>query len=229
MSFGPEEALANYLEMYRLVSELVAYRRETPGDDVTSVLIATRDEDDGSRLTEKELVDTLILVINAGHETTVNLLDQAIFALLTHPEQRAEVVEGRASWSDVVEETLRYEAPAAHIPLRYAVEDIEVEGILIPKGEPILASYAAAGRDPGVYGPTAAAFDIHRATKDHLSFGHGAHHCIGAPLARLEAAIALPAVFTRFPNLRLAVPSEELDPVGSFVSNGHRTLPVYLT
>ncbi|MFI7669241.1 cytochrome P450 [Nocardia sp. NPDC049526] len=227
-SFGPEEAQANYLEMYRLVSELVAYRRETPGDDVTSVLIATRDEDDGSQLSEKELVDTLMLVINAGHETTVNLLDQAIFILLTHPEQRADLVEGRVPWSDLVEETLRYEAPVAHLPLRYAVEDIELGEIRIPKGEAILASYAAAGRDPNLHGASAATFDLHRVNKEHLSFGHGAHHCIGAPLARLEATIALPAIFERFPNMRLAVDPAELAPVGSFISNGHRTLPVFL-
>ncbi|MFF3221171.1 cytochrome P450 [Nocardia suismassiliense] len=227
-SFTPEQAQANYLEMYRLISELVAFRTETPGDDVASVLIATRDED-GAQLAEKELVDTLMLVINAGHETTVNLLDQAIFALLTHPEQRADVVEGRVPWSDVVEETLRYEAPVAHLPLRYAVDDIEIGDIRIPKGAAILASYAGAGRDPNLHGPTADRFDVHRTNKDHLSFGHGAHHCIGAPLARLEAAIALPALFERFPDLRLAVDPAELQPVGSFVSNGHRRLPVYLT
>ncbi|WP_405159478.1 cytochrome P450 [Nocardia sp. NBC_01499] len=227
-SFTPEQAQANYLEMYRLVSELVAYRSEHPGDDVTSVLIATRAEEDGSKLSEKELVDTLMLVINAGHETTVNLLDQAIFALLTHPEQRADVVEGRVPWSDLVEETLRYEAPVAHLPLRYAVDDIDIGDIRIPKGEAILASYAGAGRDPNLHGPTADQFDVHRTNKDHLSFGHGAHHCIGAPLARLEAAIALPALFERFPNLRFAVDPAQLQPVGSFVSNGHRQLPVYL-
>ncbi|MFJ1455097.1 cytochrome P450 [Nocardia sp. N2S4-5] len=229
-SFTPEQAQANYLEMFRLVSELVAYRREQPGDDITSVLITTRDEDDGSQLTEKELVDTLMLVINAGHETTVNLLDQAITALLTHPGQRAAVVSGEVPWSDLVEETLRYQAPVAHLPLRYAVEDIEIDGgYRIPKGEAILASYAGASRDPKIHGDTSDEFDIRRKTKDqHVAFGYGAHHCLGAPLARLEATMALPALFQRFPKLRFATDPKELAPVGSFISNGHATLPVYL-
>ncbi|MCC3332824.1 cytochrome P450 family protein [Nocardia abscessus] len=227
-SFGPEEAQANYLEMYRLISELVAYRRETPGDDITSVLIASRDEEDGSQLTEKELVDTLMLVINAGHETTVNLLDQAIFALLTRADQRADVVEGRLAWSDVVEESLRFEAPVAHLPLRYAVEDIDIAGVRIPKGEAILASYVAANRDPKVHGVTADEFDVRRSVKDHLAFGYGAHHCLGAPLARMEAEIALPAIFRRFPDMRLAVDPSELGTVLSFISNGHSELPVLL-
>lgn len=222
-----EEGMANYAEMFRLVSELVAYRRENPGDDITSVMIGSRDED-GSRLTERELIDTLMLVVNAGHETTVNLLDQAIVALLTHPEQRRAVTEGSVSWSDVVEESLRYEAPIAYMPLRYAVEDIDIDGVRIAKGDAILASYAAANRDPKLHEDTANAFDPSRADKSHLSFGHGAHHCIGAPLARMEAEKALPALFERFPNLRLAVEPEALKPGVSFVSNGHQALPVYL-
>lgn len=226
-TIGQDEAQANYVEMYGLATELVAYRRENPGDDITSVMITTRDED-GSQLTEKELVDTLMLVINAGHETTVNLLDQAIVALLTHPEQRGAALAGTVDWADVVEETLRYEAPVAHLPLRYAVDDIELDGLRIAKGEAILASYAAASRDPKVHGATTDVFDPTRAAKDHIAFGHGAHHCIGAPLARLEGELALPALFGRFPNMRLAVEPSELVPVVSFVSNGHQELPVYL-
>ncbi|MEU0506930.1 cytochrome P450 [Nocardia sp. NPDC005998] len=223
-----KDPVANYLDMYRLVSELVTYRRAEPGDDITSVLTATYDED-GTQLTEKELIDTLMLIISAGHETTVNLLDHAVFALLTHPEQRADVLQGRSSWADVVEETLRYQAPIAHLPLRFAVEDLDIDGFRIPKGDAILASFAAAGRDPHVHGPNADDFDIHRPTKDqHLSFGHGAHHCLGAPLARLEAQLALPALFARFPKLTLAADPADLRPVSSFISNGHSRLPVYL-
>lgn len=227
-SLGPEESQANYMEMYRILAELVAFRRGEPGDDMTSLLISHRDEDDGSQLTEQELIDTLLLVISAGHETTVNLLDQAIYALLTRPEQRAAVVEGKVGWAELIEEALRFEAPVAHLPLRFAVEDIDVEGVKIAKGDPILASYAAANRDPKVHGETADEFDVTRPSKDHLAFGHGVHHCLGAPLARLEAAVALPALFARFPNMRLAADPAELGAVASFISNGHSRLPVLL-
>ena len=226
-TLGQEEAQANAVEMFGLVSELVAYRRAHPGDDITSVMISSKDEE-GSQLTEVEIVNTLMLVINAGHETTVNLLDQAIVALLTHPQHRDSALAGRVSWSDIVEEALRYEAPVAHLPLRYAVEDIEFDGVQIRRGEAILASYVAASRDPKVHGATTDTFDPTRTVKDHVSFGHGAHHCIGAPLARMEAVLALPALFERFPRMRLAVPPEELKPVVSFVSNGHQELPVHL-
>lgn len=225
-----EKAQANFLEMQRILHELVAYRRTTPGDDMTSVLVTHRDEDDESMLTEQELVDTLLLVISAGHETTVNLLDQAIYLLLTHPEQRAQIETGAVSWAEVIEELLRFEAPVAHLPLRYAVEAIEVETdtgtVHIAQGDPILASYAAAGRDPQVHGDTADTFDVTREDKAHLAFGYGAHLCLGAPLARLEAEVALNALFKRFPAMRLA--EDNLPPIASFISNGHSRLPVYL-
>ncbi|GAA1262060.1 cytochrome P450 [Kitasatospora nipponensis] len=228
-TISPEAAHANVLEVYRLLGELAALKRKEPGDDLTSMLIAARDDEedgDGSTLTEQELLDTLLLVISAGHETTVNLLDNAIHLLLTHPEQLALVRSGQASWNDVIEEALRVQAPVANLPLRYAVEDIQVGEVLIRQGEAILAGYASAGRDEAVHGADADVFDLTRAAKDHVSFGHGAHFCLGAPLARLEAAVALPALFERFP--RMALTGEELPPVESFISNGHRRLPVVL-
>ncbi|MDH6136760.1 cytochrome P450 [Kitasatospora sp. MAA4] len=229
----PEAAQANVVEMYRILGELVALRRKEPADDLTSMLIAARadqedgeDGEDGAQLTESELVDTLMLMISAGHETTVNLLDNAIHLLLTHPEQLALVRSGQASWNDVIEETLRVQAPVASLPLRYAVEDIQVGEVLIRKGEAILIGYAAAGRDAQVHPDRPAEFDLLRADKKHLSFGHGVHLCPGAPLARLEAAIALPALFERFPQLSLV--EGDLGHVESFISNGHLTLPAVL-
>ncbi|WP_312873228.1 cytochrome P450 family protein [Kibdelosporangium persicum] len=223
-----EDAVANVQKMYQIMHELVAAKKQTPGDDLTSELISVREED-GSHLTEAELVDTLILVISAGHETTVNLLDQAITALLTHPEQLELVRSGTGSWADVIEETLRWQAPVAYLPLRYAVEDIQLDDeITIRKGDAILAAYASAGRDRSMYGDTADAFDITRDEKTHLAFGHGVHYCLGAPLARLEAEVALPALFTRFPEIKLAVAPDKLEHGHSFISNGHVALPVTL-
>jgi 2-hydroxy-5-methyl-1-naphthoate 7-hydroxylase len=223
----PEEAVANQTEMYGILQDFVAFRRREPADDLAGVLISSRDED-GSRLSETELVDTLILMISAGHETTVNLLDQAIAALLTHPEQRALVRSGEVPWSEVIEEALRWQAPVASLPLRYAVEDIDVDGVTIGKGEAILAAYAAAGRDLSLHGEDADLFDITRANKEHISFGHGVHFCVGSHLARMEAEVSLPALFARFPDMSLAADLDELRPVESFISNGHRTLPVDL-
>ncbi|MBO8187662.1 cytochrome P450 family protein [Streptomyces spirodelae] len=231
-TLSPDEAAANTAALYAVLDDLIAEKRERPGEDMTSLLIDTRDEEgDGSALSEAELRDTLLLMISAGYETTVNLLDQAITVLLTHPEQLALVREGRAGWSDVVEETLRFEPAVKHLPLRFAVNDIPLpDGQVIAKGEPILASYAAANRHPDWHGETADVFDMTRTAPgpEHLAFGHGVHFCLGAPLARLEATTALEKFFARFPDARLGVPAEELRPVPSLISNGHETLPVVL-
>ncbi|ONF68593.1 cytochrome P450 family protein [Amycolatopsis keratiniphila] len=225
-SASQEAMLAAYQEIHSIFTELVAAKRENPGEDLTTALIAA--QDDGARLDETELIDTLILFISAGHETTVNLLDQAITALLTHPDQLALLRAGQASWTDAIEETLRWQAPVANLPLRYAVEDIAVADVVIRQGDAILAGYAAAGRDPALHGQDADAFDVLRKDRAHIAFGYGAHYCIGAPLARLEAAIALPALFERFPDMTLAASPDALRHLDSFISNGHRSLPVSL-
>ncbi|MBQ1094435.1 cytochrome P450 [Streptomyces sp. B93] len=230
-TFTPERASANTAALYQALDRLIATRRSEPGDDMTSLLIATRDDEgDGRGLTETELRDTLLLMISAGYQTTVDLIDQAVTLLLTHPRQLAHIREGRAGWNDAVEETLRLEPPVTHLPLRYAVTDIELpDGQVIARHDAILASYAAANRHPGWHGPSADAFDVTRAAKDHLAFGHGVHFCLGAPLARLEAATALKELFTRFRRMELGVPVGTLVPLDSLISNGHRSLPVRLT
>ncbi|MFR9731751.1 cytochrome P450 family protein [Saccharopolyspora sp. MS10] len=226
-SATPEETAATAQAMGRFLAELIEAKRREPGDDLTSGLLAARDEEE-NRLSERELADTLILMIGAGHETTVNLLGQAVVALTTHPEQLAALRAGEIGWDDVVEETLRWQPALANVPLRFATTDIELgDGTVIGRGDAILASYAAANRDPGHYADPAR-FDARRGARDHLAFGFGQHFCLGAALARLEAHVALPALFDRFPKLELAVPADRLEPSESFISNGPRRLPVRL-
>lgn len=225
-----EEAIASTTDVYEMLAEHVARKRAEPADDMTSALIAARDEEQGGTpLTERELLDTLLLVIAAGYETTVNLIDSAITALLADPAQLAHVHEGRATWSAVVEETLRFAAPVSHMPMRYAVEDIPLpHAMTIRQGEAILPSFGAASDHPKHQGESAGRFDVTRPDTSHLAFGHGVHYCLGAPLARAEGAIALAGLFDRFPSLRLAVPVAELEPIPSILGNGHLALPVHL-
>lgn len=229
-TLSAEQATANTVAVYQALDTLIATKRADPGDDMTSLLIASRDEEgDGRGLSDTELRDTLLLMISAGYETTVNVIDQAVSLLLSHPEQLDHVRAGRADWKDVVEETLRLEPAAKHLPLRYALTDIPLpDGQTIAKGEAILASYGAANRHPDWHGPTADAFDVTRVSKEHLAFGHGVHFCLGAPLARLEVGTLLRMLFDRFPHIELAVPVTQLLPLGSLISNGHQSLPVRL-
>ncbi|MER7049359.1 cytochrome P450 family protein [Streptomyces jumonjinensis] len=224
-----EEAIAANLEMPQVLAAIAAERARRPGDDLTSALIAVRDED-GDRLSQEELIGTMLLLIIAGHETTLSLINNAVRALCGHRDQLAAVRSGTASWADVVEETLRWDSPTNYFPFRYPLRDITVDGTVIPQGTPVLAGYAAAGRDPSAHGPDADRFDVTRqGGARHLSLGHGPHFCLGAPLARMEGAIALEALFTRFPDLDLALPEAELPRHPSFVGNTVEELPVRLT
>ncbi|MER5527572.1 cytochrome P450 [Streptomyces sp. NPDC002677] len=228
---GPAEAVAANRDLVAVLAAVAAARAERPGDDLTSALIAARDED-GDRLGQDELIGTLVLMIIAGHETTLNLITNAVRALCGHRDQLDLVRRGEASWADVVEETLRWDAPVSYFPFRYPVRDLRVGGTLIPAGTPVLAGYSAAGRDPAAHGPDADRFDVTRPTRPDavrsLSLGHGAHYCLGAPLARLEATVALERLFDRFPALDLAVPENGLAREASFVGNSVRALPVRL-
>ncbi|MGW7431781.1 cytochrome P450 family protein [Streptomyces sp. NPDC054861] len=223
---GPEQALAANRELVEVLAAVAAARTARPGDDLTSALIAARD-DGGDRLSQPELIGTLILMIIAGHETTLNLITNAVRALCAHRDQLALLLDGRAAWADAVEETLRWDSPVSYFPFRYPTRDLTVDGTLIPKGTPVLAGYSAAGRDEKTHGPDAGRFDLTRApAAKHLSLGHGPHYCLGAPLARMEATIALRSLFTRFPDLTLATDEPDLPRHASFVGNSVRTLPV---
>ncbi|WP_459646939.1 cytochrome P450 family protein [Kitasatospora sp. Ki12] len=224
-SATPAAAVAAQRDLNALLASVVAAKRARPGDDLTTALIAAQESghDPGQqRLSDAELVGTLLLMLVAGHETTLNLITNAVRALLAHPDQLRLVLDGAQPWSAVVEETLRYDSPVGQFPLRYAIEDIEVGDVVIRRGEALLASYAAAGRDGGHH-PDADRFDLTRQPNRHLSLGHGPHFCLGSGLARLEAETALRHLFTRFPGLALAE-GRTNEPIASFVSNSVRTL-----
>lgn len=224
----PAEAMAAVLELVQLMGAIAAARRADPGDDLTSALIAAR-EAEGDRLSEAELIGTMRLMLVAGHETTLNLITNAVRALCAHRDQLELVRSGKATWSDVVDETLRWDGPVSWFPFRYPTRDITVGGAVIARGTPVLAGYTAAGRDPEAYGDDADRFDVTRpGAARNLSFGHGAHYCLGAPLARMEATIALERLFARFPDLDLAHPEAELPYQPSYIGNSVEVLPVRL-
>ncbi len=150
-------------------------------------------------------------MVAAGHETTVTLILCAVRALLTHPDQLRLVLDGQVGWDAVIEETLRWESPSTHLLLRFATSDIEVGtgGAVIREGEGVAMSYRAIGRDRAQHGQDADRFDVRRpAPIRHLAFGHGPHICPGAGLSRLEASVALPALFERFPALSAVAAAE---------------------
>lgn len=222
-----QEIEAARLQAYLLLSQLVADKRIEGGDDLTTSLIEARDEDD--RLSEEELLGTLFLMIAGGQDTTAALITNAVGALLCHPDQLDHVRAGQASWQDVADETMRVHTPGAYSPMRFAVEDIDLDGVIIHKGDPILVNFAAAGLDPERHGPHADRFDVLRKNRDLLGFGHGVHRCLGAPLAETEATTAFAALFERFPHMQLACSPDELTPMQSFLMNSYQRLPVILT
>ena len=187
---------------------LFAERRETPGEDLVSALVAV--EDGGDTLSEEELCSMVVLLIVAGHETTVSLIGNATLALLRHPEQRAAVEGDPSLLPGAVEELLRFEGPVERTLNRWAAVDVELGGRTIRRGETVIVILGAADHDPERFEDPDTLDLAARRESRHLAFGRGRHFCLGAPLARLEAEIALGSLLGRLPGLRLAVPPEEL-------------------
>ncbi|MGW4227773.1 cytochrome P450 family protein [Streptomyces sp. NPDC004980] len=222
-----EERMALIAELDVFYAELVREKKARTTDDLTSALILA--EDGGEPLTEEEVVGNLKAMVAAGHETTIGLVLNAVRALLAHPDQLRKVLDGEIPWDTVVEETLRWDTPTTHLLMRFATEDIQVGEQVIAKGEGVVISYRAIGRDTAQHGEDADAFDITRPTPiRHMTFGHGPHICPGAALSRVEAGIALPALFGRFPELKLAVPDEEIRKLPVMTQNDMEAFPVLL-
>ena len=212
------EILAAQAALRDYMTALVAAKRERPGDDLLSAVIAVRDEDDG-RLDEEELIFLGVSLLVTGHETSANQISNSVFALLTRHTNDGvrELLQDPESIERTVEELLRVYPPGDEAMLRITLEDVLLGGTLIPAGSAVLPSIGSANRD-GAQFPDADKMDTGRGANPHLTFGHGTHYCIGSGLARAELQIALSSLLRRFPDLRLADPAQEISrPTGRLV------------
>ncbi|MGA5560284.1 cytochrome P450 [Streptomyces platensis] len=214
---GPEAQMAALAALTECVGELVPAKRAHPTDDLLSDLTTTD-------LTDDELAGIGGFLLAAGLDTTANMLGLGTFALLSHPEQAAALRADPGLADQAVEELLRY-LSIAHTGIRAALEDVELDGQLIKAGDTVTVSVSAANRDPLKF-PDPDTLDLQRKATGHLAFGHGAHQCLGQQLARVEMRVAFPALFRRFPTLRLAVPPEDVPLRDAMNIHGVYQLPV---
>jgi len=222
---GIVRMVPSFLGLRRYVKDVVARRRAKPDDDLVSALVQAKEA--GDQLSEDELVAMVFLLIIAGHETTVNLIGNGALALMRHPEQMERLRDDPALMKTAVEEMLRYEGPLETATERFAREDIRVAGTTIPAGSLVLAVLASANRDERQF-PRADALDLSRADNKHVAFGFGIHYCVGAPLARLEAQIAISRLLARCGDLKLAIAPERLRWKRGMILRGLESLPVNL-
>ncbi|GAA1334249.1 cytochrome P450 [Streptomyces sanglieri] len=210
-------SLADYM------ADLIAAKRRHLGSSLLDRLISARDGDD--QLSEEELVSLAVLLLVAGHETTTNFLGNATLSLLQHPAELDRLRQNPDGIPAVLDELLRFDSPVSTATFRYTTEAVTLGGTDIPTGAPVLVVLGAANRDPERF-PSPDQLDANRDAAGHLAFGHGIHRCVGAPLAKAEAEIALRAVLTRFPGLRLAVQPDQLQWRHARLVRGLASLPV---
>ncbi|MDI5976929.1 cytochrome P450 [Amycolatopsis magusensis] len=221
----PPEQVMEYVERMRVyMAGLVAQRREEPTDDLLGAMVLARDNDD--RLSEEELLSLAQALLVAGHETTASQIPNFVYVLLTHPEQLDRLRSDLALVPQAVEELMRF------VPLgigagiaRYALEDLELGGVLVRAGEPVLPALASANRDESSY-TDPDRLDLERDETSHVGFGHGAHHCLGAPLARMELQVALETLLRRLPGLRFAGPESDVEWKDGLATRGPTLMPL---
>lgn len=207
-------------------TELIEEKKSRPGDDLLSALVSVAQDED--RLAQDELMSTLFLLFVAGHETTTNMIGNAVRWLIEDPASWQLLGREPERLPAALEEVMRYDSPVRVATYRYTTEPVTYDGVLIPAGEIVLVSLQSANRDPARF-PQADRLELGRKdARHHLTFGHGIHYCLGAPLGRLEGEIALGQLTRRFPHARLAVPSDHLRRQRSSIMNGFERLPVLL-
>ncbi|MEV0329660.1 cytochrome P450 [Micromonospora echinospora] len=224
-ALSPERAQEYVDNLLGYMAGLVEQRRTTPTDDLIGAMVRMRDSD-GDRLSEDELVRLAAGLLAAGHETTVNQIPNLVYVLLTNPEQWARLCAEPGLVPSAVEELMRFVPLGATAAFpRYATEDVEVGGVLVRAGEPVVVSIHSANRDERVF-TDADQIDLARPVNPHVAFGHGVHHCVGAQLARMELQVVLETLVERTPGLRLAVPEPELTWKTGLLVRGLTSLPV---
>lgn len=209
------------VEFSAYLRELIAERRTSPGDDLISALIAAYEE--GDRLSEQEMISTCVLLLNAGHEATVNTTANGWWTLFRHPDQLAALRADHTLLSTAVEELLRYDTPLQMFE-RWVLDDIEIDGTVIPRGSELALLFGSANRDPAKF-EDPDALDLARADNPHLTFGAGIHYCLGAPLARIELAASFGELLREAPTMKIAA-EPEWKP--GYVIRGMRELKVEL-
>lgn len=219
-----EEKQAAVAAEFAEIAKLVAVKRETPGDDLTSALIPEMDE---GNLSETELQMTILLLINAGFETTANLISSALMLLAAHPDQRSRLANDLSEVPRAVEEVLRYESPLNLTTVRYTKKPVTVGEVTIPEEETVFISLCATNRDPNNFDEPDT-FDSTRERVKHLAFGHGLHHCLGAPLARLEAELLLSELLTKFSSWGIAGQVQDLEWRNTIAMRGLKSLPMIM-